>query len=113
MVAGAPLRENALDGINSTKTNIWKRKLPGKPGKPPKTAHLKTVFCFQTLESFTMNGHSDKHSGEAVIRYCLTQTKNTDRAQAMVYGRLSGYFDEDNKLTLSGQYLAKFLQLDA
>jgi len=30
----------------------------------------------------------------------------------MHYGRLSGYFDETNGLTRSGEYLAQFLQLD-
>ena len=47
--------------------------------------------------------------GRAVIQQ---KTKNTDREQAMHYGRLSGYFDETNGLTRSGEYLAQFLQLD-
>jgi hypothetical protein len=59
-----------------------------------------------------MNEYSSIKSTEVVLKPCFKKNKNTDKSQAMHYGRLSGYFDETNGLTRSGEYLAQFLQLD-
>ena len=48
---------------------------------------------------------------EAVLAYCGDKTMNSYE-QALPYGRLSGYFDKNNKLTTMGQKVARLLEDD-
>ena len=59
-----------------------------------------------------MNAHNNIFGHELVFQYFLKKTKYSDRNQALAYGKLSGFYDEDNMLTLSGENLAAFLKLD-
>ena len=77
-----------------------------------KKTRLEPTNRIVNLKGNSMNAYSNIKSTEVVLQHCFKKTKNTDREQAMHYGRLSGYFDETNGLTRSGEYLAQFLQLD-
>ena len=59
-----------------------------------------------------MNAHNSTADHEMVLQHCLAKIKNFDRDQALAYGQLSGFYDVENKLTLSGENLAAFLKLD-
>ena len=59
-----------------------------------------------------MNAHISMGDHELVLQHCLKKTNNTDRQQALKYGQLSGFFDNEHRLTLSGEHLAAFLKLD-
>lgn len=59
-----------------------------------------------------MNAHNSIADHELVLQHCLAKTQNFDREQALTYGQLSGFYDAENKLTLSGENLAAFLKLD-
>ena len=48
---------------------------------------------------------------EAVLAYCCDKTMN-GYEQALHYGRLSGYFDKNNKLTVMGHKVARLLEDD-
>jgi len=48
---------------------------------------------------------------EAVLAYCCDKTMN-GYEQALHYGRLSGYFDKNNKLTAMGHKVARLLADD-
>ena len=48
---------------------------------------------------------------EAVLAYCGDKTMNSYE-QALHYGRLSDYFDKNNKLTTMGQKVARLLEDD-
>ena len=64
------------------------------------------------LTGLIMNTYCNINNIEVVLQHCLKKIKNSDRCQALQYGRLSGYFDETNGLTRFGEYLAQFLQID-
>ena len=48
---------------------------------------------------------------EAVLAFCCDKTMN-GYEQALHYGRLSGYFDKNNKLTAMGYKVARLIQDD-
>ena len=48
---------------------------------------------------------------EAVLAYCCDKTMNGYK-QALHYGRLSGYFTKDNKLTAMGHKVARMIEDD-
>ena len=56
-----------------------------------------------------MNARKDFIEHEAVLSYCLKKTMS-DYEQAVHYGRLSGYFTCDNKLTPMGRKVARLLE---
>ena len=56
-----------------------------------------------------MSAHHDSIQFETVLSYCFTKTRSKDYDQAMHYGRLSGFFDDANKLTPTGSRMAVFL----
>jgi hypothetical protein len=104
--------ENVLVGTSWMKISILKRKLPGRRNRPQRKTRLEPTTRIINPIGHSMNAYSSIKSTEVVLQHCFKKTKNTDREQAMHYGRLSGYFDETNGLTRSGEYLAQFLQLD-
>ena len=104
--------ENVLAGTNWMKVSTLKRKPPGTRNRLQKKTRLEPTNRIVNLKGNSMNAYSNIKSTEVVLQHCFRKTKNTDREQVMHYGRLSGYFDETNGLTRSGEYLAQFLQLD-
>ena len=56
-----------------------------------------------------MNARKDFIEYEAVLRYCCKNPKN-NHEQAVHYGRLSGYFTTDNKLTPIGRRIAQYIE---
>ena len=63
-------------------------------------------------DGFIMNTYSNITNDELVLQHCLRKIKTPDRDQALVYGQLSGFLDNSNKITPSGANLVKFLKLD-
>ena len=59
-----------------------------------------------------MSTYSKITNDELLLQHCLRKNKTTDRDQALVYGRRSGFLDNSNKITPSGANLVKFLKLD-
>ena len=49
---------------------------------------------------------------EIVLAHCTKKIGNKDYAQAVAYGRQSGYLNAENKLTVSGRAFAQFAQFD-
>ena len=58
-----------------------------------------------------MNARKDFLDYEAVLAYCQNKT-TSDFDQATHYGRLSGFFTNDNKLTDMGRKVARLLEDD-
>ena len=56
-----------------------------------------------------MNAREDFIEYEAVLSYCRNRTMS-GYEQAVHYGRLSGYFTSDNKLTPMGRKVARLLE---
>ena len=56
-----------------------------------------------------MNAREDFIEYEAVLSYCRNKTMS-GYEQAVHYGRLSGYFTSDNKLTPMGRKIARLLE---
>ena len=56
-----------------------------------------------------MNAREDFIEYEAVLSYCRNKTMSGCE-QAVHYGRLSGYFTSDNKLTPMGRKVARLLE---
>ena len=56
-----------------------------------------------------MNARKDSIEYEAVLKYCCNKTKN-NHEQALHFGRLSGYFTNDKKLTPMGRQVAQYLK---
>ena len=59
-----------------------------------------------------MNVHNRITDFELVLQYCLKKIKDDDRGEALVYGKLSGFYENDGYLTVSGENLAAFIKLD-
>ena len=59
-----------------------------------------------------MNGHNRIADCELVLQHCLHKVKNADRTEALVYGKLCGFYHNEGSLTISGENLAAFLKLD-
>ena len=55
-----------------------------------------------------MNARKDFIEYEAVLQHCLERTMG-GYEPAVVYGKLSGYFTPDNRLTAMGQTVAGWL----
>ena len=104
--------ENVLAGTNWMEISTLKRKPPGTQNRLQKKTRLEPTNRIVNLKGNSMNAYSNIKNTEGVLQHFFKKTKNTYREQAMHYGRLSGYFDETNGLTRSGEYLAQFLQLD-
>ena len=56
-----------------------------------------------------MKARKDFIEYEAVLSYCCNKTMS-GYEQAVHYGRLSGYFTSDNKLTPMGRKVARLLE---
>ena len=56
-----------------------------------------------------MNARKDFIEYEAVLSYCRNRTMS-GYEQAVHYGRLSGHFPSDNKLTPMGRKVARLLE---
>ena len=59
-----------------------------------------------------MTVHSRISDCELVLQHCLQKVKNADRNQALIYGKLCGFYHDAGHLTISGKNLAGFLKLD-
>ena len=59
-----------------------------------------------------MNVHHMIADFELVLQHCLQKIKSDDRDEAVVYGKLSGFYDDNGYLTVSGENLAAFIKLD-
>ena len=59
-----------------------------------------------------MNVHNRISDCELVLQHCLQKIKNDDRDEALTYGKLSGFYQDNGLLTISGENLAAFLKLD-
>ena len=59
-----------------------------------------------------MNVHNRITEYELVLQHCQKKVKNADSDEALVYGKLAGFYYEDGRLTISGENLAVFLRLD-
>ena len=49
---------------------------------------------------------------ELVLQHCLQKIKSDNRDEALVYGKLSGFYEDNGYLTVSGENLAAFIKLD-
>ena len=56
-----------------------------------------------------MSAHRDFLQFKTVFYYCFTKTHTGKYDQAMHYDRSSGFFDDANKLTPTGNRMAVFL----
>ena len=56
-----------------------------------------------------MNARKDFIEYEAVLTYCCNKTMG-GYDQALNYGKMSGYFTADNKLTAMGKTIAQYVE---
>lgn len=94
------------------KINTLKRRLLGTRNRWQEKTCREPNSMNDHLTGLIMNTYCNINDIEVVLQHCLKKIKNSDRCQALQYGRLSGYFDETNGLTRFGEYLAQFLQID-